>query len=41
VISLIERTILEKVSLRMDCQPESDRELGEKDQNFEVIKEPL
>ena len=25
----------------MDCQSESDREPGEKDQNFEVIKQPL
>ena len=25
----------------MDCQSESDRKPGEKDRNFEVIKEPL
>jgi hypothetical protein len=39
--SLIGRTVLEKVSLRMNCELESDREPGEKDQNFEVIREPL
>jgi len=37
----IGRTVLEKVSLRLDCQSECDRDLGEKDQNFEMIKEPL
>jgi hypothetical protein len=37
----IGRVVLEKGSLRMDCQSESDRDLGEKDQNFEMIKEPL
>ena len=33
----IGRTVLEKVSLRLDCQSGSDRELSEKDQNFEMI----
>ena len=31
---LIGRTVLGKVSLRLDCQLEFDRESGEKDQNF-------